>query len=295
MFQDAIGRVGSRILAPPKSFPLFVYIDAGGRSEVTRVWGGLVAVGEAEDAWLLEALRDLRVRNVPTNPPTEELKGAVLPSAEIRRVARRLREEDHRVLFWANWYPEASSPEITRISKRAIAEIRSIRADRLRLDAPAIQSRYNGMADYLDGLKSVNRYKVMSVLAHLQWLMAELERVHLGPQVGSVRVLVDQEGLPEPAQAADLVKLHVAASLQAVGMSVRLTGKALREGHDKGAVVVDMNADSRDFPGLQLTDMLLQLVQRKLPGYGGSRRLSDAEHLKAKRRPALVRLDAPQT
>jgi hypothetical protein len=47
----------------------------------------------------------------------------------------------------------------------------------------------------------------------------------------------------------------------------RLTGKALRESPDEGAVRIDMDADSRQIPGLQVVDILLQAVQRRLPGY----------------------------
>lgn len=265
LFQVAVGRIGSIIEAPQESLPLYVYLDADGRSGTNRVWGGLVAVGETENSWLVEPLTDLQ--NTIVAPPAE-LKGRDLPDSSIVHVARRIRVDDHRVLFWANWFPEAGRSDIVQMTQRFLADLRGIRAGRLRLDAPDIQARYRRTNNYLAGLKRVNRHKLISILAHLNWLLAEIKRRQLGPQLASVIVTVDREDLPEVGEGADFLKLLLAASLQAAGMPVRLTGKALREGWNEGAVKIDLNGNSQHSPGLQLTDILLQVVQRKLPGYG---------------------------
>ena len=57
-----------------------------------------------------------------------------------------------------------------------------------------------------------------------------------------------------------------AASLQHAGMSVVRTGKALHEDVRYGSITVDLDADSATSAGLQFTDILLQAVQRQLPG-----------------------------
>jgi hypothetical protein len=262
VFQVAIGRFGSRISLPSESLSLSVYIDAGGRASMNRVWGGLAAVGEQENAWLVEALGDLRAKNPEACLTSGELKGAHLPDVAVRSIGRRIRDEDHRVLFWSNWYPESTRQEVVALAGRFVDSIHGLRAERHRLDHQRVDEHYHRVADYLSRLKGINRYKVMSMVAHIQWLTAELKRVSLADQLCTVKVVVDRENLPTPSACAELLKLHVAASLQAAGMSVRLTGRALRERHDEGAVVIDVNADSRDIPGLQLVDMLLQAVQK---------------------------------
>jgi hypothetical protein len=63
------------------------------------------------------------------------------------------------------------------------------------------------------------------------------------------------------------MKEAVAATFQAAGMSYRLTGSALREEATEGAIAVDLAGDSRKCKGLQYVDILLQVVQRQLPGF----------------------------
>ena len=271
MFQVAIGRVGSTIVQPSESLSLYVYIDAGGHASETRVWGGLAAVGGQEDTWLADTVDDLKVKYPEAVLPSGELKGACLSDIAVRATGRRIRDECHRLLFWSNWYPVSTSRGVIALGGYFVDSISSLRADRHRLDRQLVDDHYRRVTDYLmSRLKDINRHKVMSMMAHIQWLTAELKRVRIADQLCAVKVVIDRENFPEPSSVcADLLKLHVAASLQAAGMSVRLTGRAPFEIHDEGAVVIDVNADSRNIPGLQVVDVLLQAVQRRLPSYSG--------------------------
>ena len=56
-------------------------------------------------------------------------------------------------------------------------------------------------------------------------------------------------------------------------MSFRLTGRAARESASEGVVVIDVDGESRKHGGLQLVDVLLQVVDRELlPGYDSEKR-----------------------
>lgn len=52
MFQTAIGRIGSKIVSAPLSLEMRVFLDAGGKANRRRVWGGLAIIGERELDWL---------------------------------------------------------------------------------------------------------------------------------------------------------------------------------------------------------------------------------------------------
>ncbi len=272
MFQGALGRLGSRIQAPAESLSLQVFVDAGGRATENRVWGGLAAIGDIEATWLAGAMLDLKSRHQQLCLPTGELKGSALPDSEIRSLGCRMRDEDHRILFWANWYPAAEHPRMIAQATRTIAFLRSLRADRYRLDAKQIDDRYSRMATFLADLKGINRHKVVSTLTHLEWLTKELKRTSLGAQLGSVKIVLEREDIPLPRDCAEFLRLFVVASLQSVGMSARLTWRALREAPDEGAITIDPGAESADNPGLQFVDILLQGVQRGLPGYSGRKK-----------------------
>jgi len=142
-----------------------------------------------------------------------------------------------------------------------------IRAARWRLDATRIQTRNDSWAAYLRGLKPVNQWKVFSVIAHVHWLVGEIKRVGVGSQLASVRLLVDREDLPSPSTASSFVKAALAASFQSAGMSLSTTGTAHDEDPQEGAVTVEMDSDSSASSGIQLADILLQAVQRRLPGF----------------------------
>src|SRR5437867_9394266 len=100
MLQGALGRLWSRIQAPAESLSLQVFVDAGGRASENRVWGGLALIGDTESTWLARALLDLQRRHHQLCLPTGELKGSALPDSEVRSLGRKMRDEDHRILFW---------------------------------------------------------------------------------------------------------------------------------------------------------------------------------------------------
>lgn len=272
MFQGALGRLGSRIQAPEESLALQVFVDAGGRAAENRVWGGLAIVDDVEVAWLEKTILELRAKHVKLCLPTGELKGSALPDSEIRSLGWRMKDEDHRILFWANWYPAVEHPRMVALVKKTIDFLRTLRADPYRLDVGKIDDLYSRLAAFLEGLKGINRHKVISTVAHLGWLMGELERKALGPQLGAARIVLDREDIPLPRDCSEFLRLFIATSLQAAGMSRRLTWRALWMDGGSGAVTVSPEADSAHSAGLQMVDILLQGVQRGLPGYSGRTR-----------------------
>lgn len=273
MFQCALGRVHSEVVLPSESLNLFVYIDAGGWAKSKRVWGGLAAFGRLEDNWIDRKIHDLGIQHPHARETTGELKGRRLDLGAVVDTGRLILSEGRRMCFWSNWYPKPDQSAADDF----LRAFGGIRAARWRLDASRIQARNDAWAGYLERLKPVNRWKVFSLLAHLQWLVQEIRRTRVGHQLSRVELLVDREALPSPAKAGELVKTMFAASLQHAGMSLAKTGRAYEETPQEGAVRVDMDANSAVSSGLQLVDVLLQAVQRRLPGYG-SRRHDDAAH-----------------
>jgi len=278
VFQGAVGRLGSRIQAPEESLALHVFVDSGGRAAENRVWGGLAAIGDRETGWLEGSILDLKHTHQSLCLPTGELKGSVLPDSVIRSLGRRMRDEDHRILFWANWYPTADHPRMVAPATKTIGFLKALRADRFRLDSRRINDRYRRMATFLEGLKGINRHKVISTIAHLGWLTEELKRRSLAAQLGSVRMVLDREDIPLPRDCSEFLRMFVTTSLQAVGMSARLTWRALGGEPGEGAITIDPGGESADHPGLQFVDILLQGVQRGLPGYGGKRKTDSANN-----------------
>lgn len=105
MFQTAIGRIGSKIISAPLSLEMRVFLDAAGKANRRRVWGGLALIGEHELDWLQKVLDDIRNEFPIKDVKKPEMKGRDLPTSVIKAAGRKLREEDRRILFWANWLP----------------------------------------------------------------------------------------------------------------------------------------------------------------------------------------------
>src|SRR4051794_32918001 len=110
MFQTALGRLGSTVIPPSESLDLHVFIDAGGRSNTKRVWGGLALLDRRELLWIDSALTRLRALLPTALSPSGELKGKNVPTEIAKGAGLRFRREDRRILFWANWYPEFDGP-----------------------------------------------------------------------------------------------------------------------------------------------------------------------------------------
>lgn len=98
----------------------------------------------------------------------------------------------------------------------------------------------------------------------------EVRRTKLGHQLNSVRLIVDREDFPNVEACAILIKEALSAILQAAGISYSLTGRAYKEKATEGAITVDLNGDSCKCQGLQCVDILLQVVQRQLPGFSAA-------------------------
>ncbi len=97
MFQTTIGRIDSTIEAPSQTLDIKIFIDAGGKADYRRVWGGLAVIGTSEIEWMKDTLDKY------DKSKHKELKGKDLSTEEIISIASRIREENRRILFWANW------------------------------------------------------------------------------------------------------------------------------------------------------------------------------------------------
>jgi hypothetical protein len=139
-------------------------------------------------------------------------------------------------------------------------------ADRYRLSYEQVHGRFRAVESCFARLKAVNQHKLISILQHLKWFGDKVRETGLAPQLRSVRVVVDREDFPDTETCAVLTKEAVAAIFQAAGMSYVLTGTWFREKPAEGAVTVDLGGDSARCAGLQYVDILLQVVQRQLPG-----------------------------
>jgi hypothetical protein len=121
------------------------------------------------------------------------------------------------------------------------------------------------MAEYYGELKPLNQHKIVAIVAHLQWLFTRLRSTRTASRLGRVELVIDRENFAHPIKSCGkLVKAFVSSGLQAAGMSYRLTGRAPSEEPHQGAVTVDVEGDSRQVVGLQLVDILLQVVQRQV-------------------------------
>ena len=124
---------------------------------------------------------------------------------------------------------------------------------------------YKTQSSYFSKLrKPVNKYKILSIIVHLQWIINEVERCKLGKQLKSVEVTIDNENFPKEKNCGVLIKHFVAAGLQRVGMHYTLTGKALEERANEGAIVINVAGNSENVVGIRFVDILLQAVLRKV-------------------------------
>ncbi|TKJ39599.1 MAG: hypothetical protein CEE38_02435 [Planctomycetes bacterium B3_Pla] len=266
----AIGRLGSVIEAPTESLYLHVFLDAGGRASKRRVWGGLACVGDRELSWLARKLDDLKVDLRECVEGSGELKGKHVPTSIAKELGRHLREDDRRIVFWATWCSEMDDPVLASLRTLFSEFLSSQKADSYRLDRGQIDDWFRRIESYFARLKDVNRHKLISLLQHLKWLGDEVRRTRLGGQLRSVRVIVDHENFPDTETCAVLMKEAVAATFQAAGMSYRLTGSAFRQKAIEGTISVDLAGNSCKCKGLQYVDILLQVVQRQLPGFAAN-------------------------
>ncbi len=268
MFLTALGRLGSEVIAPSESLDLHVFIDAGGRANSKRVWGGLALLDSRELSWVDSELAHLRASFPGALKPTGELKGKNVPTQIAKDAGLRLRQEDRRILFWGNWYPEFDGLELIEIRRLFSNFLTDLRPNAAHLERSEIEAWHTDMRDYFDKLPPVNGHKVISMITHFTWLFREIARVNLGPQLRSAHVMIDEENLPTPKLTNRFLTGFVAAGLQGAGMSNRRTGGCFRRINTGGChVTVDASAKSDKHAGLQYADILLQVVQRKLPGF----------------------------
>lgn len=260
MFQTAIGRVQSIVESPPRSLDMWVYLDAGGKAGSQRVWGGLAVVGESETNWILKVLNEISQDSIDNT----ELKGRELETNVIKAAGRRILEEDRRILFWANWLIDWKDKKSHKFVGQLNDFLNSIKPNPYHLEQYAIQDWQDNIAKYFEGLKPINKHKLLSIIIHIQWLIAEIKRTQLGGQLKSAKLIADKENFPNEAQCGVVVKSFFAAGLQSAGMDCSLTGTTFREKAHEGAVSVNVAGKSEDDAGLMYVDILLQAVLRKV-------------------------------
>lgn len=268
MVQTAHGRLGSTVVASSGSLDLHVFIDAGGRANSKRVWGGIALLNARELSWIDSELSHLRALLPDALSQSGELKGRNVPTQIAKDTANRFRQEDRRILFWANWYPEFDGPELDAMRQQFLQFLTDLRPSPTNFERSEIEAWNTDLRDYFRGLREVNRHTIISIIAHLNWLFSEIARVQLGPQLRSAHVLVDDENLPTPMLTNRFLTAFVASGLQGSGMSFRRTGGCFRRVNTGGChVTVDGSAKSHEHAGLQYVDILLQVVQRQLPRF----------------------------
>ena len=260
MFQTAIGRVQSIIELPPKSLDMWVFVDAGGKANNQRVWGGLAAIGESELYWIERLLADIGGEDSESS----ELKGRELETEIIKLAGRKIIEEDRRILFWANWLLDWSEPKSHQFNKRFGEVLQSLKPNPHNLNQVAIEAWQKDMAECFEKLKPVNKHKLLSIILHIQWLISELKRIQIGSQLKSVHLVVDNENFPDEARCGTIIKFFLSAGLQSSGMDCTLTGTTYREEPTKGSVSVNVRGESKKSVGIRYVDVLLQAVLRKV-------------------------------
>ena len=261
MFQTAIGRIQSIIEYPPRTLDMWVFLDAGGKAGKQRVWGGLAAIGDSELGWIESVIKDIDSKNNTDS----ELKGHELDLEVIKAAGKKIKIEDRRVIFWANWLPDWRDQKSQNCSRYLGDFLASLRPNSSNLNYSSIESMQSVMAGCYSGLKDVNKHKIMSIIMHLQWLIEEINRRKLGDQLKSVKLVIDNENFPSQAiECGVIVKSFFAAGLQHVGMDCSLTGTAFREKPNEGSVSVDLLGNSGEVAGIRYVDVLLQAVLRKV-------------------------------
>jgi hypothetical protein len=261
MFQAAIGRINSIIEAPPQTLDMKIFIDAGGKADNRRVWGGLAVIGTSEIKWMKDVLDDIHKSNKISS---KELKGRELSIEEIKSTGRMIREQDRRILFWANWIECWNEENAQKFARELENAFSSMRSNCTRLDKDSIDAWYKSQASFFSKLKPINKHKVLSINELLQWVISEIKKCKLGHQLKSVEIVIDNENFQNEKDCGVLFKHIISAGLQSAGMHYTLTGKALKEHAQEGAVNVNVTGKSEDVVGIRFVDILLQAVLRKV-------------------------------
>jgi len=238
-----------------------IFIDAGGKAGHKRVWGGLAVIGDSEIEWMRNILDNI----VKTyNLDSKELKGRDLSIEEIKSTGRKIRDEDHRILFWANSLQSWNGKEAQELIKMLSKALKSMKPNPYNLSKEKIGAYYDMQASYFSDLKPINQYKILSIIVHLRWIINEIERCKLGHQLKSVEVFIDKENFPNEENCGVLIKHVVSAGLQKAGMHYILSGKAFKERAKEGAVNINVSGNSEEIVGVRFVDILLQAVLRKV-------------------------------
>ncbi len=258
MFQTTIGRIHSTIEAPSQTLDIKMFIDAGGQADYQRVWGGLAAIGTSEVKWMKDTLDKF------DKSKHKELKGIDLSTEEIKSIASKILEEDRRILFWANWiecWNEGNAQELATEFENSLG---SMKSNNYHLKKESIDAWYKSQASFFSKLRPINKHKILSIIELFHWFNIEIEKRKLGHQLKSVEAVIDNENFPNEKDCGVLIKHIISAGLQGAGMHYTLTGKALDERAQEGAVNVNVAGESEDVVGIRFVDILLQRVLRRV-------------------------------
>lgn len=258
MFQTTIGRIDSTIEAPSQTLDMKIFIDAGGQADNLRVWGGLAVIGTSEIKWMTDTLDKF------DKSKHKELKGIDLSTEEIISIASKIREENRRILFWANWIECWNEGNAKKLATEFENFLDSMKSDNYHLEKESIDAWYKSQASFFSKLKPINKHKILSIIELFHWFNIEIEKRKLGHQLKSVEVVIDNENFPSEKDCGILVKHIISANLQGAGMHYALTGKALDERAQEGAVNVNVAGESENVVGIRFVDILLQRVLRKV-------------------------------
>jgi hypothetical protein len=142
--------------------------------------------------------------------------------------------------------------------------LKSMKPNKNHIEQRTINMWYQNIAQYFSNLKAVNKYKIISIITHLHWLIAEISKTEIGLQLKSVELIIDRENFPDEEKCGILIKFFLSAGLQSSGMDYSLTGKAHKELANQGAISVNASGDSKNCAGIIFVDILLQAVLRKV-------------------------------
>ncbi len=246
--------VGPRIATLSPVHNGYLFFDAGGQADKLRNWGAAFVLGRSDLEAVNAIVAELRHRNAAVCRADGEIKGGDLPNSEIQWARRRLR--GHYVVLWFNSYPELNSELMTGFWDQLTKFIGGNASEALR-----------AYDSYLGGLKAVNLHKVCSLITHVQRMREVLSGDQIAPMLAQLHLVADQENLPQSDRAAKLVRLFLAANANFAGMMTGSFADLESMSASDGSVSVDLNGRSSESAGLQLVDIMVQGVHRKLDGF----------------------------
>ena len=162
MFQTALGRIQSTIESPPRTLKMQVFLDAGGKAGDQRVWGGLATIGDVEIKWIEQVLNNIGENSITG----KELKGRELETSIINAACRKIRNEDRRILFWANWLLDPKDLTSINLAEKLRDILNSLKPNSSNLKRKSIQTWQKEISHYFSELKPVEPVEKVLISSH---------------------------------------------------------------------------------------------------------------------------------